>query len=185
MSSPYPEWSHFPKNEVPPFWVNSFLEAVAGQEPFISTVREGVERGDALPSDLVLRAIGPGLEEIGYVTETSKKKPDRIIRPQLYGHNGELTASLELDAFHEELGIAVEVEAGQSKANNNDYRDIVRTALLLDVKYLVLVVPQKYRSGRSTERTDKCYERARNLVESIYASSRLKLPFEGVLVVGY
>jgi hypothetical protein len=181
MNRLYPEWSHFPKNESPPFWVGSFLGVVAAQEALISTI----DRGTGLSSDQVLRAISPGLEEIGFATESSKKRVDKIIRPSLYGHNGQVTASLELDAFHEELGIAVEVEAGQSKANNNDYRDIVRTSLLLDVRYLALVVPISYRSGKSSARTDKSYERARGIVEAIYVSARLKLPFDGVLVVGY
>jgi hypothetical protein len=181
MKDPYPAWSHFPKNERPPVWVDSLLKVVADHEATLSTI----EKSTGLSSDQVLRAIGPGLEEIGFITELSKKRSDKIIRPSLYGHNGEVTASYELDAFHEELGIAVEVEAGQSKSNNNDYRDIVRTSLLLDVRYLVLVVPISYRSGQQVERTDKSYERARGILEAIYASSRLRLPFEGVLVVGY
>lgn len=95
------------------------------------------------------------------------------------------TTYYELDAFHGGRGVAVEVEAGQSYANNNDYRDIVRTSLLLAVRLLALDVPTAYRSGKAVSRTDKSYERARDLLDAIYASSRLKLPFEGVLVVGY
>lgn len=181
MKQPYPEWSHFPKNERPPLWVDPFLRVIADHEAALSTI----EKNNGLTGDQVLKKISPGLEEIGFATELSKKRSDKIIRPSLYGHNGVVSAHYELDAFHEEWGVAVEVEAGQSKSNNNDYRDIVRTSLLLDVRYLALVVPNRYRSGQSVERTDKSYERARSILEAIYASSRLKLPFEGVLVVGY
>lgn len=179
--NPYPQWSHFPKNERPPIWVNPLLRVVAEQKPLICTE----ESSTGLPGDAVLRALSPGLEDIGFTTELSKKRADKIIRPSLFGHNGEVTAFYELDAFNDEYGIAIEVEAGQSKANNNDYRDIVRTALLLDVRYLVMIVPLAYRSGQSVMRTDRCYERARGIVEAIYASSRLTLPFEGVVAIGY
>lgn len=70
----------------------------------------------------------------------------------LYGDNGVPAVSYEIDGFQDEWGAALEVEAGQGRANNNDYRDIVRTSLIL---------------------------------EAIYASTRLKLPFEGLLLVGY
>lgn len=181
MADPYPVWSHFPKNERPPAWVDGLLKVVAAHESLICTR----DKATGLSSDEVLKAISPSLEEIGFTTELSKKAADKIIRPSLYGENGAVAASYELDAFHEELGVAVEVEAGQSMSNNNDYRDVVRTALLLDVKYLALVVPIAYRTGQSALRTAKSYERARNMVGAIYASSRLKLPFDGVLVVGY
>jgi hypothetical protein len=63
----------------------------------------------------------------------------------------------------------VEVEAGRGAAGNADYRDIVRTSLILD--------------GR--EHAIQAYERTRSHLDAIYASQRLKLPFEGVLLLGY
>jgi hypothetical protein len=50
-----------------------------------------------------------------------------------------VAASLDGIAFHDELGIAVavEVEAGRGAAGNADYRDIVRTSLILDAKYML------------------------------------------------
>lgn len=44
----------------------------------------------------------------------------------LFGENGVPQVSYDIDAFHDQLGIAVEVEAGRGAANNADYRDVVR-----------------------------------------------------------
>ncbi len=40
----------------------------------------------------------------------------------------------------------------------------------------------EYRSGNTTMRS---YERTRDQIDAIYASERLKLPFTGILLVGY
>ena len=92
----------------------------------------------------------------------------------------------ELDAFHDGLGIAVEVEAGRGTQNNADYRDIIRASLLVDARYLALLMPKQYvfKSGGQTSST-RAYERTRAQLDAIYTSQRLKLPFDGVLVVGY
>jgi len=102
----------------------------------------------------------------------------------LFGENGVPQVSYDIDAFHDELGIAVEVEAGRGAANNADYRDIVRTALILDASYLVLLMPVDYWAG-SNNQSVKAYSRTRSQLDALYASDRLKLPFAGVLIVGY
>lgn len=99
----------------------------------------------------------------------------------LFGENGVAEVSYEIDGFHDRLGVAVEVEAGRGAANNADYRDLVRTSLILDAKYLAMLMPITYRSTTSIQ----AYSRARAQLDAIYASSRLKLPFCGVLLVGY
>ena len=68
-------------------------------------------------------------------------KAAKIFRPVLFGENGVPEVSYEIDAFHDGLGRAVEVEAGRGAANNADYRDIDRTSLILDADYLVLLMP--------------------------------------------
>lgn len=92
----------------------------------------------------------------------------------------------EIDAFHDELGIAVEVEAGRGAKGNADYRDIVRTSLLLDATYFVLMMPTTYRyKSGGKEMTALAYAKTRDQLSAIYASQRLQLPFRGVLVIGY
>ncbi|MGC5022589.1 hypothetical protein [Micromonospora sp. DT47] len=94
--------------------------------------------------------------------------------------------SYDIDAFHDTEGIVVEVEAGRGARGNAVYRDIVRTSLILDARYLALLLPIAYRhqsSGR--EVTVAAFRDARDQFDAIYASQRLRLPFQGVLLVGY
>ncbi len=71
---------------------------------------------------------------------------------------------------------------GRGAANNADYRDLVRTSLIVDAQYLVLAMMLEYRTGRTTMRS---YDRTREQLDAVYASERLRLPFRGVLLVGY
>jgi hypothetical protein len=180
----YPMWSYFPRNVRSPAWVSSFVEVVKSAESKISTV----EHKTGLDSDAVLSNLSPGLVALGYVVESGKTKQAKIHRPVLFGENGIPSVNYEIDAFHDELGIAVEVEAGRGAAGNADYRDIVRTSLILDARYMTLLLPVRYRTtsaGREHAIHAYCDDRTRNQLDAIYASQRLKLPFEGVLLIGY
>ena len=126
---PYPSWSYFPRNVHPPAWVNPVLDAVAEQESVVSTAT-----GQGPKSDDVLKAIAPALQAQGFTVELTKTKVDRIRRPVLFGENGRPAVTYEIDAWHNGHGIAVEVEAGRGTQNNADYRDIIRTSLLLDAR---------------------------------------------------
>jgi hypothetical protein len=179
---PFPLWSYFPRNSRPPQWVDSLAEVVAAAEDRVSTV----ERKTGLSSDQVLQALSPSLQALGYSVETGKTKAGKIFRPVLFGDNGSAEVNYEIDAFHDELGIAVEVEAGRGAAGNADYRDIVRTSLILDAKHMALLMPIRYRTTSSgREHAIPAYERTRSQLTAIYASQRLQLPFEGVLLLGY
>jgi outer membrane receptor for monomeric catechols len=122
------------------------------------------------------------MEDLGYVVESGKLATQRIRRPVLFGDNGRAEVSYEIDAFHDELGIAVEVEAGRGAMGNADYRDIIRMSLLLDAEYMVLMTPSTYRYGSTST---SAFARTRDQLSAIYASDRLRLPFSGVLLIGY
>ncbi len=65
-------------------------------------------------------------------------------------------------------------------AGNADYRDIVRASLILDARYMTLLLPVRYRTtSGGREHAIHAYERTRNRLDAIYAFQRLKLPFEG------
>lgn len=155
----YPSWSYFPRNVRPPEWAENFVGVVAVSESVVSTAK--VKTG--LDSDGVLKEIAPGLQGLGYLVETGKTKAGKIFRPVLFGENGVPEVSYEIDAFHDQLGVAVEVEAGRGAAGNADYRDIVRTSLILDANYLALLMPQKYRTKSGARDTViPAYERTKN-----------------------
>ena len=46
------------------------------------------------------------------MVESGKTKAATVHRPVLFVENGKAEVNYEIDAFHDELGIAVEVEAG-------------------------------------------------------------------------
>jgi len=178
----YPAWSFFPRNVRPPSWVISFVKVVQDAQGRISTV----EQKTGLASDAVLQELAPGLVDLGYSVENGKTKAGKIFRPVLFGDNGAPEVNYEIDAFHDELGIAVEVEAGRGAAGNADYRDIVRTSLILDASYMAMLMPIRYRTTTAQrEYAIPAYEKTRNQLSAIYASQRLRLPFDGVLLVGY
>lgn len=180
---PYPSWCYFPRNSHPPDWSLDLLEVVAHTSGRISTLENPSQR---LRSDDVLSALAPGLSELGYAVETSKAKAGKIRRPVLFGENGRAAVSYEVDAMHDEIGVVLEVEAGRGARGNAAYRDIVRTSLILDAKYLALLLPIKYRhlsGGR--EVVVQAYSDTRSQLDAIYASDRLRLPFSGVLLAGY
>jgi hypothetical protein len=139
-----------------------------------------------LTSDIVLKHLRPGLEQLGYRVETGKRKAQRIALPVLFGEEGMPRVRYEVDAVHDDLGVLVEIEAGRGARGNAVYRDLIRSSLIVDAHFLVLGVMEAYRhkSGGKTI-TVRSYDDAKNLLDALYASRRLELPFDGILLFGY
>lgn len=178
----FPAWSYFPRNVRPPQWALDLVDVVRASQSIIDTTPMPVEASERLTSDFVLSVLRPAMLHLGYEVEAGKRANEKIRRPVLFGDNGHPEVFYEIDAFHDELGIAVEVEAGRGAMGNADYRDIVRTSLLLDARFMVLMTPVLYRYGTTST---AAFARTRDQLSAIYASERLRLPFEGVLLVGY
>ena len=69
----------------------------------------------------------------------------------LFGDQGRERVAYEVDAVHNEVGIVLEAEAGRGARGNAVYRDLVRSSLMVDQRFLVLGVMRSYRhqsSGR-------------------------------------
>lgn len=181
----YPSWSYFPRNARPPQWALDVVEVTQLVEAKIHTRDAGKEK-DETSSDAVLAQLAPGLQALGFAVEKGKSADSKIRRPVLFGDDGRVELAYEIDAFHDTLGVAVEVEAGRGAMNGADFRDIVRTSLLLDATYLAMWLPNIYHyKVKGRPMTKMAFESTRGTLEAIYASRRLKLPFEGILVVGY
>jgi hypothetical protein len=87
---------------------------------------------------------------------------------------------------HDGLGIVVEVEAGRGARGNAVYRDLIRSSLIVGARFLVLGVMQEYRHQSSGQGVSvESYRESRDQLDAIFASGRLRLPFEGVLLFGY
>ncbi|WP_152650239.1 hypothetical protein [Demequina aestuarii] len=180
MANQYPMWKYYPLNSTPPEWVGDVVDTVNRAELAISTF----DAHTGLSSDAVLAELRPGLEALGFEVESGKGANQKVRRTVLYGENGVPEVNYDIDAFNDFIGVAVEVEAGRGAANGADYRDIVRTALILDANYLVLMQPYAYRSNPSATAIH-AYSNSRAQVDAIYQSRRLELPFKGVLLIGY
>lgn len=181
----YPSWSYFPRHRRPPTWAQNAVHATAEAELAIHT-RDADRSSDQSSSDAVLRSLRPGLVRLGYEVESGKKRDQKLRRPVLFGDDGEAQLTYEVDAFHEELGVVVEVEAGRGSQNGADFRNIIRASLLLDVRYLAMWLPINYhytQGGRPM--STAAYSNTRTTLSATYSSPRLALPLEGVLLVGY
>lgn len=154
----------------------------------VAAAREKIEsrKTAGLTSDTVLAHLRPGLEALGYQVESSKRQAGKIRRPVLFGDRGRVRVAYEVDAVHDELGVLVEVEAGRGARGNAVYRDLVRSSLIVGARYLALGLMQEYRhlSG-GKEISVSSYTEAKHQLDAIYASGRLGLPFEGLLLFGY
>ncbi len=178
----YPNWSYYPKNATAPEWVKDVVAVVAAQEMSISTA----DTATGLSSDAVLRLLAPGLRDVGYEVESGKTRMGKIVRPVLFGENGVARVSYEVDGFHPDQGIVLEVEAGRGARGNAEYRDLLRTSLILDARNLVLMLPQVYRfKSGAGQGAEAAYENTVGLLDAVYTSQRLIFPFEGLLLVGY
>jgi hypothetical protein len=139
-----------------------------------------------LTSDAVLGHLSPGLESLGYLVESSKKHEGRVRRPVLFGDEGSERVAYEVDAVHHELGVLVEVEAGRGARGNAVYRDLVRSSLIVGARFLALGVMIEYRHQSGGKPiVVHSYREAKDQIDAIYASGRLLLPFEGLLLFGY
>lgn len=68
---------------------------------------------------------------------------------------------MDIDAFHDGQGVVLEVEAGRAWNGNAVYRDLVRASLLLDARFLALVVPVGYapQYGQTTDTRVRLHRR--------------------------
>ena len=105
----YPVWTYFPRNARPPQWVVDLIAATATARPVIDSSPLPAEEAARLTSDTVLASLRPGMEELGYQVESGKSQGQKIQRHVLFGENGRAEVMYEIDAFHDQLGIAVEV----------------------------------------------------------------------------
>ncbi len=177
VANSYPSWKYYPSRSPAPEWVAKVVAAFGDAAPDIdSRANHGVT------SDVALAKLRPALVALGFEIEAGKTASNKIRRPVLFGEGGRARVAYEVDGFHPGLGIVLEVEAGRGAAGNADYRDLVRTSLIVDADYLILGMMLEYRTGKSIMRS---YERTRDQIDAIYASERLRLPFKGVLLVGY
>ena len=139
-----------------------------------------------LCSNDMLALVRPHLEQIGFRVEAGKRKEEKIDVPVLFGENNTVDKSFFADALSADGRIVLEVEAGRAVRNNQFLKDVFQACMMFDVEYLCIAVLNEYRftsSGRESIGYD--YNEVKTFFETMYVSSRIKLPLKGILLIGY
>lgn len=165
-------WQYFPKSREIPGHLINVVRVFETRHPRIDS------ENHQLTSDKVLDALRKDLVKIGFEVETSRREEGRIEVPVLFGLNGKLEKSFQADGIHEETGTVIEIEAGRGVTNYQFLKDIFQACMMHNVSYLVIAVRKIYRKNRN-------FDTVLRFLDTLYASGRLKLPLEGILLVGY
>ena len=168
-------WNYFPRSTACPSKLLEVIEAFRTVEKLIDS-----ELNEKQESNEVLEKVAANLLVLGFDVETGKKNSQKIFVPVLFGQNGKVEKRFEADAWHKDLGIVLEVEAGRAYANNQFLKDLFQASMMHGVDYCVIAVRNIYQSGKS-----KDFEKISTFIETMYASDRLSLPFNGILIIGY
>jgi len=166
------DWIWFPKSAKPHDFALGIVAVFRGVESSITSDSQSLE------SNRVLGKIADGLKDLGFEVESGKKTHQKIPVPVLFGPRGVPEKSFNADAYCEKEGFVLEVEAGRAIVNNQFLKDLFEACLMHGVRYLCIAVRKKYARRNDFEEVVKHFE-------ALYASNRLKLPLEGILVVGY
>jgi hypothetical protein len=165
-------WAYYPACSRPPDLARAVVSVFESASPQINS------RDHTLNSSAVLNTVAPGLAAAGFRVETGKKKAQKLCVPVLFGRNGKVEKSFDADAWHEAAGFVLEVEAGRGVDNNQFLKDLFQACMMQEVTCAAIAVRNRYRG--SDDFTAVC-----RFFDTLYASSRLRLPLEGVLVLGY
>ena len=174
----YPDWRYFPRRTAAPGWVEEFVGTISDSRSDIESYLH-----DRLDSDAVLAALRSKLEESGWQVETGKKDADKISRPVLFGDGGVSKVNYEIDGWHPIHKVVLEIESGRGWQGNAFFRDLIRTSLIQGADYLAVGLRTSYSYASVKNQND--FIKARDQMDAIFASGRLQLPFEGILVFGW
>ncbi|SRR6266480_2071053 len=90
------------------------------------------------------------------------------------------TKAYEVDRFHKDIGVALEVEKGRVILGNQVYLDLFKFHVIPEVHYGAIILP-----SISREDTETPFDSASAILELVGGGSRSGLNVEGLLLVGY
>lgn len=174
------EWQYYPRSSVLPLHLSDLLHAM--EQGFVSVSKSP----KALNSNQVLEELRPHMELLGYEVEQSVAPKVKVSRPVLFGQNGVVEKSFEVDAFHAPTGTVVEIEAGQGVINYKFLKDFFECLCIQDAEYLVIGVLNEYKPpSKKGTGGNKDFSTVVTFFDSLYASQRFQMPLKGLLIVGY
>ncbi len=165
-------WIFYPRSKRPP-------QIALGVVSIFKEMADKIDsRSFDFKSNQVLGIVSTPLQEIGFRIEKSSMKEDRIEVPVLFGRNGRLYKAFRADAYHEEECFVFEVEAGRGGLNYQFLKDLFQACMMSNVEYLGLAVRNIYKNSND-------FDTVETFFETLYASNRLQLPLDGILLIGY
>jgi hypothetical protein len=165
-------WQYYPKKDAIPEHLAKIVKIFVQREDKINSSNH------KLSSNEVLLVLENDLQNSNFKVEKGNKIENKIKVPVLFGRNGSLEKSFNVDAFQEKTGTVLEVEAGRAVTNYQFLKDLFEACLMYNVNYLVIAVRKTYRKHAD-------FEKVLTHFDALYASGRLKLPLTGILVIGY
>ncbi|MBS0263562.1 MAG: hypothetical protein JSS02_16595 [Planctomycetes bacterium] len=165
-------WLYFPKTRHPTMLAEAIIESFRRESDRIDSSTHD------LRSNQVLARVEPHLTQVGFLVENGEKTEGPVLIPVLYGKGGKPVKHFHADAFHEGEGFVVEVEAGRAVNNNQFLKDLFQACLMYDAHYVAIAV-------RNHHKGENDFETVARFLEILSASTRLKLPLKGVLLIGY
>jgi hypothetical protein len=165
-------WQYFPKSDEAPQIVYTVVAAFEEASDRIDSSKYDLSSND------VLAELADRLKLSEFEVETGKKKSEKILVPVLFGLNGKPEKSFEADAYHRKQEFVLEVEAGRAVINNQFLKDLFQACMMHGVNYLGIAV-------RNTYRNNKDFNRVVLFIDTLFASSRIRLPLKGILIIGY
>jgi hypothetical protein len=172
MGTPSIEWQYYPRSRQATGLAEDVVKAFKKEANTISSA--SFEHN----SNKVLEAVRKHLVKAGFKVEAGKRRDEKVCVPVLFGRGGAAEKSFDADAYHHAGGFVLEVEAGRGVANNQFLKDLFQACMMHEVKYLAIAIRKVYRG-------DNNFETVCRFFDTLYASNRLTLPLEGILVIGY
>lgn len=165
-------WQYFPKSNIIPNHLSEVISVFKDNEININS--DNFEYS----SNVVLEFVTKGLEQLNYKVETGKKTNDKVQVPVLFGINGKLEKYFDADAYNISQKSIIEVEAGRAFTNYQFLKDLFQACMMYEVDFLTIAVRRTYLGNPD-------FQKIITFFETLYASSRLKLPLKGILIIGY
>ena len=170
-------WSYFPKTDPLPELLNQTINIFEENHTKIDSTKNDTNKL-RLSSDKVLKIVEEDFINAGFSVETGKKKDEKIRVPVLYGHQGAIAQAFEVDGWHKEHKIVLEIEAGRAYSNHQFLKDIFEASVMVDIDYLVLAVRNLYNN-------QKDYQIIRDWLDTLFITKRIKFELKGILLIGY
>jgi hypothetical protein len=168
------EWQFYPDSVPLPETLTNLVAIFVKNEKDIAT-----SKGHTLSSNEILKLLINDLKASNFNVEGGKLAKDKIRIPVLFGRNGILSKSFDVDAYDHQNRIVVEIEAGRAVTNHQFLKDFFEALVMIDIDYLVIAVRKLYRGDQ------RDFESVTKFFDIFYSSRRFTPPLKGLLIIGY